>query len=356
MNKLSKRILYFILGLFIIGIIVYPKLELSSDESEKGTPINVGPTSNTLTVEGVKISYQSLDYIVRVTGSIMADENVALNSEVSGIVDAIHFKEGMKVKKGQLLVSLNDDEISAELEKLQFNKKLYEDAEFRQRTLLESEAISREEYEMALTTLNTALADIKLLETRKNKHMIVAPFSGTIGLREISMGSYITPGIRIANIYRIDPVKIDFQIPGRYLQDINVGDRLYFSVDAYDEQFEGEIYAIEPEIDPNTRSIRLRAKSPNPDGKLYPGQFVKINLVLQEIQDAIMVPTIAVVPELNRTKVFVLKEGKVETKIVETGIRNENEVQIINGLVPGDVVLTSGLLQVRPGMEVNVEL
>lgn len=356
MNTTAKRILYAVLGIFIIGIIAYPKLDFSQKESDTVVPGSGSQSTSKLTVDAEKVSYQPLDFVVRITGTIAADENVSLNAEVSGKVDEILFKEGMKVSKGQLLVSLNDDEIQAELEKLQFNKKLYEDAEYRQRKLLESEAISREEYEVALTTLNTALADIKLLETRKEKHKIKAPFGGTIGLRAISVGSYITPGVSIANIYRIDPVKIDFQIPGRYLKDINVGDKLYFIVDAYDDQFEGSIYAIEPQIDPQTRSIKLRATSPNPEGKLLPGQFVKINLVLDEIKQAIMVPAIAIIPELNATKVFVYEEGMVVSRTVETGIRNEDEVQILSGLSPGEVVITSGLLQIRNGMEVNVNL
>jgi membrane fusion protein (multidrug efflux system) len=356
MNPIIKRIVYVVLIIFILGIIIYPKLDLSKEEANELTSSNPAPTSSKLTVEAVKVSYKPLDYAIRVTGTIMADEEVTLTSEVSARVDKIQFKEGMNVSKGQLLVSLNDDELQAELEKLQYNKKLFEDAEFRQRKLLESEAISREEYEVALTTLNTALAEIKLLETRKDKHKIRAPFSGTIGLRDLSEGTYITPGTSIANIYRIDPVKIDFQIPGRYLKDINTGDRLVFTVDGYEEDFDGVIYAIEPQIDPKTRSIKLRARSKNPNGKLLPGQFVKIRLILDQIQETIMVPTIAVIPELNATKVFIYNDGIVESRAVETGIRTESEVQIVSGLKPGDVVITSGLLQIRNGSEVNVSL
>lgn len=355
MNKNVKRILYIALTLTVIGIIIYPKLELFSDKSDQ-MPTSASPGNSKLTVDAVEIKYQRLDFTVRVTGSVIADENVSLNSEVSGKVEKIHFNEGMRVTKGQLLVSLNDDEIKAELEKLAFNMQLYEDSEFRQRQLLENEAISREEYEVSLATLNTSLADIKLLETRQAKHQIKAPFSGTIGLRSISEGSYITPGVEIVSLYKIDPIKLDFQIPGRYLRDVNAGDKLFFRVDGYEDPFEGEIYAIEPEIDPRTRSIQLRARSSNPDRKLLPGQFAKISLVLDEIEEAIMVPTIAVIPELNSTKVFVYEEGIVASKIISTGIRNEDQVQVLSGLEPGDIVISSGLLQIRNGMEINISL
>lgn len=355
MNTTVKKLLYAVLVVMVIGVIIYPKLDFSSDKSV-GSSAPPSTSSSKVIVDAVRIAYKTLDFNVRVTGSVIADENVTLNSEVSGVIEAIHFEEGMRVARGQLLVSLNDDELEAELEKLAYNKKLYEDAEFRQRQLLKNEAISREEYEVALNILNTSLADIKLLETRKAKHQIRAPFTGTLGLREVSVGSYVTPGVDIVSLYKMDPIKLDFQIPGRYLKEVNVGDKLSFTVEAYDEPFEGEIYAIEPEIDPRTRSIQLRARSANPNRKLLPGQFAKINLVLQEIEEAIMVPSIAVIPELNTTKVFVFSEGKVLSRIVETGIRNKDEVQVISGLKPDDVVITSGLLQIRNGMEINVNL
>lgn len=356
MNITIKRILYFILGLVIIAIIAYPKLELtwfsSIEESEKAKVV-LEPKK--LTVSALKISFQPLDYLVRVTGTIIADETVALSSEVSGKIEKIHFEEGMFVKKGETLVSLNDDEVSAELEKLQYNNKLFQDTEFRQKKLLQSEAISQEEYEIALATLNTSLADIRLSETRKQKHKIISPFAGKVGLRQVSEGSYITPGSSIATLYSIDPIKIDFQIPGRYLSDVNIGDKLIFNVDAYQQSFEGSIYAIEPQIDPSTRSIRLRAISSNEDQKLLPGQFVKIKLILDQVSNAILVPTICIIPELNGTKVFVYEDGKAVNRIVELGVRNANNVQIVSGLEPGDIVITSGLLQVRNGSEVNVK-
>ncbi len=353
MNKTTKRILYTILGIAVVFIIAYPKLELSAEESTAAVPTAV--VDETPTVEGKEINYESIDYSVRVTGSIIADESVDLNSEVSAKIDQIHFREGEKVERGQLLISLNDDELVAELEKLRFTKKLNEDNEFRQRKLLEREAISREEYEIALTQLNTSLADIKLLEARQAKYRIRAPFDGRIGLRQVSEGSYINPGDLIARLYNIDKVKIDFAIPGKYLQEINVGDELRFTVDGYDDAFEGEIYALEPQIDPQSRNIRLRAVSENSENKLLPGQFAKINLILNRIDNAMMVPTIALIPELNATKVFVYEDGKVNDREVITGIRTEDMVQVIEGLEPGDIVITTGLLQVRKGMDVNIQ-
>lgn len=353
MNKLVKRILYIILLVVVVFIIAYPKIEFGTSKEET---LGGSPDSSPLTVNAQEIRFEPMNFTVNVTGTILADESVALNSEISAKVDQVFFKEGQKIKENQLLVSLNDDEIEAELEKLRFTKKLNEENEYRQRRLLEKEAISKEEYDIALTTLNTSLADIKLLEVRKSKHEIRAPFSGTIGLRQVSVGSYINPGQLITNIYKIDRVKIDFAIPGRYLTEVDVGDKIEFTVDAYEDVFEGEIYAIEPQIDPQTRSIKLRAISENTDNKLLPGQFAKISLILEKIENAIMIPNEAVIPELNGKKVFVFKDGVVESKSIVTGVRNEDKIQVLSGLEPGEVVITSGLLQIRQGMQVNVQL
>ncbi|MEP5612743.1 MAG: efflux RND transporter periplasmic adaptor subunit [Cyclobacteriaceae bacterium] len=351
MKRGLKRVLYVVVVMAIIFIIAYPKLDLSAKE----TAVSVSSARTVLTVEAEQINHETIDYSVRVTGTIIPDESVNLSSEVSAKIDQILFQEGEKVKKGQLLVAMNDDELIAELEKLKFTKKLNEDSEFRQRKLLEKEAISREEYEIALTTLNTSRSEIKLLETRRAKYKIYAPFTGRVGLREVSVGSYINPGSMIARVYSIDQVKIDFSVPGKYLKDINVGDQIQFTVDGYEAAFDGKIYAIEPQIDPQSRSIKLRAVSSNLENKLLPGQFAKINLILDRLDDSIMVPNIALIPELNQTKVFVYVDGKVETRIVEPGIRTEERVQIVQGLNPGDIIITSGLLQIRQGMTVNIQ-
>lgn len=356
MNKLLKRILYAILVLVVIFIIAYPKLDFSTDKPQIPDPASSAGSSSKLTVNGLVASMEEIDFTIKITGTIIADESVELKSEVSAKVDQIRFREGQQIKKDQLLVSLNDDEIVAELTKLQYTKKLNEENEYRQRQLLEREAISKEEYDIALTTLNTSEADIRLLEVRKAKHNIRAPFDGVIGLRQVSVGSYINPGETITSLYKLNPVKLDFSIPGRYLPDVNIGDRISFSVDAYDEEFEGKIYAIEPQIDPQSRSVNLRGVSPNPEGKLLPGQFARINLILDTFEEAIMIPNEAVVPELNGKKVWVVENGKVATRSVITGIRNERNIQVIEGLNPGDTIITSGLLQIRQGQDINVQL
>lgn len=353
MNKTIKRIIYVIIILVIIGAIVYPKLPESTSEE---TSAASAARSQKLTVEAVVLDKEKLQNQVNLTGTILADESVSVNSEVAGKVERIYFREGQQVSKGTQLIKLNDDEVVAELEKLQFTKKLNEEIENRQKQLLEKEAISQEEYETALTTVNTTNAEIKVLEARLQKHNIRAPFSGKIGLRNISEGSYLNPGSPIAVLYKINPIKLEFSVPSRYLGLVDVGDEINFTVDAFDEEFSGEIYAIEPQIDPQTRSIKIRAKAENKEGKLLPGQFARINLILETIPEALLIPTQAVIPEMNGKKVYLYQNGSVASQSIETGIRTENTVQVTSGLSEGDTVITTGILQINQGSQVNVNI
>jgi membrane fusion protein, multidrug efflux system len=350
MGSTGKIIVFIIIAVIVIGFIIYPKL--STNES---IPEVAEVTVNKLRVNALKIKNERLNNDLRLTGSLVANESVVLKSEVSARVERINFAEGQKVKKGQLLVQLNDSEINAEIDKLSFTRKLNQNNENRQKQLLAKEAISKEEYETALTTLNTTLADIKVKEVQKQKHQIRAPFDGIIGLRNVSQGSYISSADALVTVYSINPIKIDFSIPGKYSALVNPKDKINFTVDSYEGQvFQGEIYAVEPQVDPKTRSIQARAKSQNKENKLLPGQFAKINLTLDTFNDAIMIPTEAVIPELNGKKVFIFVDGKVESRSIETGIRTADRIQVTSGLKADDILLTSGILQLKQGMEVDI--
>lgn len=352
--KNSTKVIIAIIILICIGFIVLPKLDLGKEKTNDDQ--QAPPTSDKLEVLAVVANPKKLNNDLRITGSLTANESVELKSEVSGVVEKILFKEGQEVSRGQLLVELNSDEFKAELEILEYSKKLNEDIEYRQKQLLAKEAISKEEYETALTTLQTSISEIKVKKVQIEKHKIRAPFSGTVGLREISEGSYISPTNLIATIYNIDPIKIDFSVPGRYISELNVGDNVAFSVEAFEESFVGKIYAIEPQVDPETRSIKVRAVSKNSDGKLLPGQFARVTLTISTVDEAIMIPTEAIIPELNGKKVYTLDNGKVASKQITTGIRTADKIQVTSGLVITDTVLTTGILQLRPGMEVDVNL
>lgn len=338
----------------VIFLLALPKLNLFGDKAKQQAAPGQGGGSQTLFVDAIVIKPAKLDNKLNVTGSVLPNESLELKSEVSGKIISIAFKEGKQVKKGDLLIRTNDDEIAAQLEKQKYNRKLNEDNEFRQRKLLEKDAISQEEYDNALNRLNTTGADIQLLETQLAKTKVRAPFDGVIGLRFVSEGAYISPSTVIATLYNISPAKIDFAIPGRYSTQVSPGKKIRFTIESDMKIYEGEVYAIEPRIDPDTRTLKIRALADNKGGNLLPGQFVKVELILQSTNNAILIPTQAVIPEQNGKKVFVLENGKAAEVRIETGIRTEDSLEVLSGLNVGDTLLTTGILQLRSGIGIKI--
>lgn len=354
MNKIAKRVVITLITLVIVFLIINRKVDFfgsSEPTIESSAPVEAKKTPVTAMV----LNKATIENKIKVTGTILPNESVEIRPEISGRVTKIYFQEGQRVKKGDLLLSFNDDELTAQLEKLKYTKKLYEDVEFRQRKLLEREAISLEEYERSLTELQTANADIRLTQAQIDKYRIRAPFDGVIGLRLVSEGSYVTPGNLVASIYNVDPIKIEFSVPGRYAAQIKNGKKIYFRTESSPQLIEGTIYAVEPQIDLNTRTLRIRAKSPNPKGSILPGQFANIDVVLENVDNAVMVPTSAVIPEMTGHKVFTLENGIISSKRVEVGIRTDAELQLISGINPGDTLITTGIMLIKDGDQVSIQ-
>jgi membrane fusion protein (multidrug efflux system) len=341
----------------VIFLLALPKMNFfkgTSGEQPASGQAQGGGRGGNLSVNAMIIKSAPLDSKLNVTGSVLPNESLELRSEVSGKITAIYFREGKQVHKGELLIQTNDDEIEAQLEKQKYNRKLNEDNEFRQRKLLEKDAISQEEYDNALNRLNTTAADIRLLETQLDKTRISAPFDGVIGLRFVSEGAYISPSTTIATLYNISPAKIEFAIPGRYSTQVAPGKKIRFTIESDLKVYEGQVYAIEPRIDPTTRTLKIRAMAENRGGNLLPGQFVKVELILESMANAILVPTEAVIPEQAGKKVFILENGKAKEVFIETGIRTANSLEVLSGLKANDTLLTTGILQLRPGMDIQI--
>lgn len=338
----------------IILLLAIPKLGWFSSKNNGGEA--KGGTNGTplLPVEAIVVNPKKLDNKLVVTGSVLANESLELRSEISGKITNIAFQEGSQVKKGDILIRINDEEILAQLQKQKYNQKLNEDNEFRQRKLLEKDAISQEEYDNALNRLNTTVADVKLLEAQLAKTRIVAPFAGTIGLRYVSEGAYLSPNTAIATLYNNTPAKIEFAIPSRYSAQVAAGKEIFFKIEGDTLRYNGKVYAVEPRIDQDTRTLKLRAMADNRTGRLLPGQFVELDLILATVNNALLIPTEAVVPEQSGKKVFVLENGVVKEVKVETGIRTNTDLQVTSGLKAGDTVLTTGILQLKEGMNVQI--
>jgi membrane fusion protein, multidrug efflux system len=351
---MKKRILTIGVIIAVVLLLALPKFNLFSTKQAKNTPATAGPKNNKLPVEGLVLKTSRLDNKLSVTGSVLPNESLELKSETSGKITRLYFREGSKVKKGDALLQINDEEIRAEWEKQKHNRKLNEDNEFRQRKLFEKDAISQEEYDNALNRLNITLADIRVLEAQLDKLLIRAPFDGTIGLRYVSEGAYITPNTTIATLYNITPAKIEFAIPGRYSTQISSGEKILFTIENDLKKYEGQVYAVEPRIEAATRTLKMRAMADNRSGILLPGQFVKVELILQTIDHAILVPTEAVIPEQGSKKVFIVEKGKAKEVKIETGIRTDKELEVTSGLQANDTLIITGILQLRAGTDLNI--
>ena len=309
MKRQTKIALIGSIVLVIAILFFYPRLNLFADK-EPIEPVNGQPAaSGALPVEVMELKPKRLENNLSVTGNVIPNESVNLRSEISGLVTEITFNEGEFVKKGTPLVYLNDDELKAQKDRLAYTKKLYEGQENRQKQLLEREAISQEEYDIVLNQFNTNLADINLIEALIRQTVIRAPFDGVIGLRQISEGSVISPSDVIVNVVNIDPIKIDFSIPERYANIVKKGSKITFTNAAVEGESTGEVYAIAPNIDPATRTVQLRAISPNRERKFLPGMFVGVKLNLNVHEEALMVPAESLIPVLDGYKVFVVREG-----------------------------------------------
>jgi membrane fusion protein (multidrug efflux system) len=288
---------------------------------------------------------------VATVGTLLSNEEIEVRSEVAGRIERIAFKEGGRVKKRDLLVQINADEIKARLLSARYNEQLAAEEEERRRLLSEKQLASRQEYDAALTALNVARAELQLLQAQLAKTSIRAPFDGVAGLRLVSEGSLVTPTILITTFHDSRTVKLDFTLPERYAADIRPGDSVSFTVQGSSRKYSARVYAIPPRIEASTRTLRLRAITENRDGSLLPGGFANVDVHLKE-RIGCMVPSYAVIPELDIHKVFVCTNGRVEERTVRIGTRTEEELEITSGLSPGDSLITSGLLQIRPGMAV----
>ncbi len=353
MKKSTKTRIGFILAALVIVALVLPKLHLFQTEAQDPGAI-AGRARQATPVKATILKPQPLQDKVETTGNLMANESVDLKSETSGKIVDIHFQEGRPVKKNELLIKINDAELQAQLLKVQQQKKLAAEKEYRQRKLLEKQAISQEEYDQTLNQLNNLKAEKQLIQAQIDKTEIRAPFDGIIGLRSVSIGDYITPSSKIATLQSINPVKIDFSIPEKYSEEVKVNDKIHFTVGNNDSVYEGSVYAIEPQITEDTRTLELRAIAKNEEGRLLPGSFAEVELILNEYKNALMIPTEALIPQFQGQEVYVNQKGQVFPRQVKTGIRTSEKIQITQGLAPGDTVITSGIQNLHPGANVEI--
>lgn len=336
-----------IVALVLIKIFVIDK----NKKAAQGPPGKQAPAPVTVTV--VKNAMVSNNIII--TGDVIANEEVELRPETSGKIVQINFSEGSNVRKGQLLVKINDADLQATLRKLKAQLKLADEKKGRLESLLKINGISQEEYDMSLSTSQSLQSDIDFTLAEIDKTEIYAPFDGVIGLKNVSQGAYATPATVVAVIQQLNPLKIDFSVPERYAAQVKNNSEIVFTTGTYGEKFKAKIYAIEPKIDPATRSLRVRALYSNTGTKVFPGAFAQVTLSLTEDVASFLIPTQALTPTVRGQKAYVVKKGKVKTVEVETGMRNDSTIQIMSGLTQGDTLVVTGIMSLRDDMDVVIK-
>jgi len=348
-----KNIVYALLIIGFGAFITYrvienkKKSENSKDKSDK---------KSSIAVSGIVIKPQTFDNNLSLSGSVEANEQVEIRSEVSGIVESINFKEGSNVSKGQLLFKVNDAELRAQLSQTSTKEKLAGENERRANLLLQKEAISQEEYDISRAEYASAKAQSQLIKAQIAKTSVRAPFSGKIGLRSISQGTYITPTVLVAKLVNIEKVKISFSIPEKYAAQVKMGAIIEINVSGSTKKYTAKVYAIEPEVEITTRTLKIRAIADNIDGKLFPGTFADVKLPLSTIKDAIVVPTEAIVPVQDGKKVFISNMGKAKEIMVEATTRTDASILILSGLKAGDTLITSGVMSLKNDTPVKVKI
>ena len=317
---------------------------------------NAAPkTPPSMSVNGYIAKTEKLDNKIFATGSIIASETVDIKPELAGKIIQLSFTEGKFVKKGQPLIKLNDADYQATLRKLGAQLKIAQQSQARLAKLLEIKGVSQDEYDAVENQVNNIKADMEFQKVQIDKTEILAPFNGVIGLKSVSVGSFIGATSQVASIQALNPIKIDFTIPEKYAYQVKMGEVLKFNVDGIDGDFTAKVYAAENQIDPITRSLKIRATADNSKNLLKPGAFVRINFKLSEINNALMIPTESIVAILKGQQVYTVKNGKAIATPIDIGIRTDTKVQVVSGLTAGDTVLTSGLMGIKAGANVRVD-
>lgn len=316
-----------------------------------------GPTGfPAIQVVAVEAKQQPVMETLTLPGTLTANEMIEVKAETDGIVQAIYFEEGQRVAKGQLLVKLDDTKLAAALAEAEANLRLSEMTYARAKQLFEEKLISQQEFDQADSAFAVNRAAVELMRRQLKDARVQAPFAGIVGARQISPGQVITRNTTLTWLVDLDTVKVEVKVPERYLRQLQVGQTLVFTVAAYpNEPFQGEVYFISPQIEESTRTALVKARIPNPEGKLRGGMFASLNLTLQVREAAIVIPEPALMSNGDQFSVFVVEaNGTVQVRPVEVGLRLARKAEVLKGLAAGEKVVVEGVQKLRPGAPVRL--
>ncbi|MBI3527752.1 MAG: efflux RND transporter periplasmic adaptor subunit [Betaproteobacteria bacterium] len=327
----------------------------AADAGKPATPATAAAAKPGLPVkaEAVRISRISDD--VSAVGSLLAEESVIIRPEIDGRIVGLHFQEGQAVSAGTRLVTIDSTEYEAQTAAQRADLKTEEQRLVRTKELYEQHFISKDALDVQVGNVARLKAHVDEAESRVAKTVIRAPFSGILGLRQVSPGAYVKAGSDIVRLENVSSIKVDFRIPENYLSKIRPSQEISVRLDAYPgEEFKGRVYAVEPVVDERTRTIAMRARIPNKGFKLKPGMFVRVVITLESRPNAVVIPEQAIWPQGKDSFVFRVVDGKAALTKVDIGNRAPGTVEILKGLAANDMVITDGQMKLKDGAPVSV--
>jgi membrane fusion protein, multidrug efflux system len=338
--------------LFLIQLFVFTII-LNSCHSGNKENNTVGTAKAVLFIEGFKVKPSVLDQTISISGTLKPFEETVLMPEVAGRVVIINLQEGQFVKQGTLLVKLFDEDLQAQLHKSQAQLDIAEQTQIRQNELIKVNGISQLDYDQAVLLVHSIKADIEVIKAQIRKTQVLAPYDGVIGLRNISVGAEVTPGLALATIRQVDKLKLDFSVPEKYSREVKPGTKIKFSVQGDENKYDAVVIATEEGIDENTRNLKARALVNSGLSLLVPGTFANVELRLKEIKNALMVPTQSIIPQERNKQLIVSIKGKAKFLTVKTGVRQDSVIEVLNGIKPGDTIVTTGIPFIKPKMDLK---
>ncbi|MCX6280386.1 MAG: efflux RND transporter periplasmic adaptor subunit [Bacteroidetes bacterium] len=304
-------------------------------------------------LEGYVVTPSVVDETIGISGTLRPFEETVLMPEMPGRVVMVNLPEGQLVKKGTMLLKIFDGDLQAQLKKAQTQYEIGKQILDRQAELLKVDGISQVEYDQQELQVTSILNDIDLLKAQISKTAILAPYDGVIGLRNISLGAQVTQSTPIATIRESDKLKLDFSVPGKYSSMIHKGTKIKFTVEGDDKKYDAVVMATEEGIDLNTRNLKARAVVESHAPTLTPGAYASVELRLSENSNALMIPTQAIIMKERSKSVIVSRGGKAVVVPIKTGVRKAGTIEVIQGLSAGDTVVVTGVLFIKPEMELT---
>ena len=347
---LKKRNLFIVTTVLILIASCSSDAKKESQQQAKNIPVKQPP----LPVEGYIVKTTSISDNIEVPGSILPNESTEIHPEISGRVVILNIREGAVVSKGSLLAKLNDEDLQAQLKKLEVQLEIAKQNEQRSSQLLKIQGISKQDYDASLLSVNNIKADIDITKVSIKKTEIYAPFDGKLGLKNISPGAYITPSTVITTISQVSQLKLQFSVPEKYGSQLKNGMDIQFTVDGSDKTYHAAIMATEVAVEQDTRSLSVRSLIRSTDKFLIPGAFAKVQMTLGKNDNALMIPSGSIMPQGRKKQIFIYKNGKAVVSDITTGIRDSSNVEVLTGLKSGDTLITTGLLFLRPGSDVKL--